>query len=217
MTYLAGARARREAAATLWLMLVGAGLLATSPPEDGGHNSTLLWSGDGPAATLSDAVPVRAFVVTLLVPKRADEAEGAWQVPELAQVRLTTSASHGESSNEDGSSGSGQAGAAPHPTGGDPPWVTVTLRDVSEATVLQSTPFLSTWSDGTDLAFSGDCDAPDPAAADPCRLSFTVEFERSPSGNSAETQLSWRVSLSADLGGAEPETTLGWTAEVEPL
>ncbi|HEU5076744.1 MAG TPA: hypothetical protein VFU02_21290 [Polyangiaceae bacterium] len=214
MTYLAGTRGRREAAATVWLMLVGAGLLATSPAVDGGEPSIPLWSGDGPAVTLSDAVPARAFAVTLLVPKRADGAETAWQIPELAQVHFTASASH-HASNGDGTTG--QAGAAPDPAGENPPWITVTLRDASQATVLESTPFLSMWSDGTDLAFSGDCEAPDPAAADPCRLAFTVEFERSPSSTSAETQLSWNVSLSADLDGAEPGTTLGWSAEIEPL
>lgn len=190
----------------MWLMLVGAGLLATSPPYDGSDPVPPVWSGPGPSLTLSDATPAQTFVVTVLAPKLA---EGASQSLTFAQIALSVSAIQ---SGGDGSAG--QAGAAPVPGAGDPPWASVTLRDASDMALLESTPFLSTWGSTTDLAFSGDCAAPDPAGADPCRLSFSVEFERSPSGNAAETALHWSMSITAN-GAAQPGAA--WTAEIEPL
>ena len=86
MAYLKGARAWREVGATLWLMLLGAGLLATSPPEDGGGSSNRLWAGPGPVATLSDAEPRRSFAVTVLAPKGA---EHLGRIPELAWLSLS--------------------------------------------------------------------------------------------------------------------------------
>lgn len=209
MAYLTGARTTREAAATLWVMLVGAGLLATSPPEDGGDPVPPVWSGPGPAVTLTDAEPARAFAVTVLVPELE---EGVWANPEFARISLSVSADHDASSG--GTGAAGQAGASSVPSGENPPWSTVALHDSSGMTLLESTAFLTTWGGYTDVAFSGECDAPDPTGADPCRLSFTVEFERSPTGSSSETALDWSLNISAN-SGAQPDAV--WTAEIEPL
>ena len=70
---------------------------------------------------------------------------------------------------------------------------------------------------GTELEFAGDCEVPDPAGPDPCRLSFTVEFERSPSRTQAEVEVSWLMDLSTHLSIAEPDTELGWPTEITPL
>ena len=203
MAYLMGARAWREVGAVLWLMLLGAGLIATSAPAEGDGGSNLLWAGPGPVVTLSDAEPRRTFAVTVLAPKGV---ERLGKRPELAWLSFSVSADHGNSSATDSS-----PGAAP------PPWLTLTARDATADPVLASTPFLNTWWGSGELAFSGDCDQVDPAGADPCRLSFTVELERSPSGTAAESKVSWSVDLSASTWGAEPGGDSVWTAEIEPL
>lgn len=215
MAYLKAARAWREVGATLWLMLLGAGLLATSPPEDGGGGSNRLWAGPGPGVTLSDAEPRRSFAVTVLAPKGA---EHVGRIPELAWFSLSASADHTGSSATDGAPGAaGAAGAGAPPDGGAPPWITLTVRDATDATVIASTPFLATWGGSSELAFAGDCEAADPAGPDPCRLSFTVEVERSPTGTAAESEVAWTMDLSASLWGAEAGADQGWTAEIEPL
>ncbi len=208
MAFLSGARARREATATIWLMLVGAGLLATSPPEDGGDPFPPVWSGPGPGMTLNDTTLVRAFAVTVLVPKL--EAD-VWREPASAQLSLSVTATHSESNGAPGSAG--ETGASPLP-GSETPWVSATLSDASGTTLLESTAFLSTWGNTTDLTFSGDCEAPDPAGSDPCRLSFSILFERSPVDGSTETELRWSMSVSAD-SGTQPGAP--WATEIEPL
>ena len=187
-------------------MLIGVGLLATTPPEGDGDAILPVWSGPGPSFALSNTEPTQAFAVTFLVPK---VPEGTWSVPESAQLSLSVSADHGEASGT-----TGEGGAAPTSGDENPPWSSVTLRDSTRRVLLESTPFSSTWGTTTEVELLGDCAAPDPAGADPCRLSFSVEFERSPSGISTQTGYSWSMSVSAG-GGAEPR--LLWSAEIEPL
>lgn len=211
MSYLASVRAWRDAAATLWLMVLGAGLLATSDVETGAPDPLVpLWSGPGPALTLSDAQPVSAFAVTLHVPKGVD----GFSLPEFAAVSLNVSAEDGDSGGVGGAGGGAGAAGAP---GGETPWLNVTIRDASEGTLLESTSFLNAWTGATSVEFSGDCEVPDPAGPNPCKLSFTVEFERSWAGTEVESEISWLVALFADVSSAKPGVELGWTTEITPL
>src|SRR5688572_26604836 len=204
MAYLTRAPAWREVAATLWLMLLGAGLLATSAPNDGSdpEGASVSWSGAGPAVTLSDAEPVRAFAVTLMVPKID---QNRWRPFGVASVWLSVSAAHENPSPTAGSTG--QAGAAPasESEGEQAPWLTVMLHDPEGAPLTASGPFIATWSGAADVEFTGDCIVPDPDGPDPCRLSFSVEFERDRSGTLAETTISWNVQVWAMVPEAEPE------------
>src|SRR5688572_8984165 len=114
MAYVARGSAWREVAATLWLMLLGAGLLATSSQKNHGcpmgttadcsnvnpEGVSLSWSGAGPELTLSDAEPVRAFVVTLMVPKLT---VSPWRPFGAASVVLSVSAAHENQSPTAGS------------------------------------------------------------------------------------------------------------------
>lgn len=206
MAYLMGAGRWREVAASVWLMLIGAGLLATSAPKGDGDPVLPVWSGPGPSFALSSTEPTQAFAVTFLVPK---VPEATWSVPEFARLDLSVSADHGEAGGT-----TAEGGAAPTPVDESPPLSSVTLRDSTGMILLESTPFLGAWGTTTDVALLGDCAAPDQAAADPCRLSFSVEFERSPSGSPAQTEYSWSMSVSTGAG-AEPRAL--WTAEIEPL
>lgn len=162
--------------------------------------------------TLSDAQPVRAYAVTLAVPKAAQELSPG---EERASIGLSVSAAYGDSSIGVGSTG--QAGAAPVGEAEPTPWLTVMLRDSSGAPLTASGPFITEWRGGIDIEFTGDCSAPDPAAPDPCRVSFIVAFDRNPSGTPATTEISWDVAVSASVGGAESGADLEWTAEIEPL
>lgn len=208
---MTGPRSPREAMATVWLMLVGAGLLATSPPEDWADPMFPVWSATGPAVTLSDRMPTRAFEVTVFVPK--PEA-GVWDPPRLVQLSLSVSAEHGAPNGDgDGDGSPGEAGAPSLPNSEGTPWLTATLSDSLGGPLVEPTPFLSAWDATTELALLGDCAAPDPDGADPCRLSFGIEFERSLSGNEAETTLRW--SLNVAVSGESPDA--GWTGEIEPL
>ena len=211
----------REVAATLWLMLLGAGLLATSAPNDGvpidgsdPEGASVSWSGAGPAVTLSDAEPVRAFTVTLMVPK-IDQSK--WRPFGVASVSLSVSATYANPSPTAGSNG--QAGAAPASESEreQPPWLTVLLHDVDGAPLTASGPFIATWSGSADVEFAGDCILPDPDGPDPCRLSFGVEFERDRSDTLAKTTISWDVQVWAMVPEADPDADLEWTAEIEPL
>ena len=202
-------------AATLWLMLLGAGLLATSAPYDGpaAQGASASWSGAGPAVALSDAEPVRAFAVTLTVPKID---QGRWRPLGIGSVWLNVNAAHGNPSHTTGSTG--QVGAAPTsvPTGEQAPWTTVVLYDMDGAPLTACGPFITTWSGGADVEFAGDCSVPDPDGPDPCRLSFSVKFERNVSSEIAETTISWDVQVWATVADAEPGANLAWTAEIEP-
>jgi hypothetical protein len=209
MAYLSSACAWREAAATLWVMLLGAGLLATSDIDHGpGRGESLSWSGPGPVATLSDAEPVRAFAVTLLVPK---VEAAAWLDPTIAHLGLRVSAQHVDSNPAETSGAEAGAPGAPESA----PWLTSRLRDPSGMSLVESAPVLTEWSESLDLEFSGACEAPDPAGADPCRLSFIVEFERRPSGISAASEISWSMDLWASVPSAAADLEL--LAGIEPL
>lgn len=224
MAYLTRARGWREAAATLWFCCCAAGLLATSAPNDeyGPGGTPIVWSGPGPVVVLSDEVAERAFMVTLLVP-RTDAA--TWQPPSGARVSLSVTAEHFGSEIPVAGGEAGAGGVEePHGT----PWITATLRDSlladpvlgnpALATLLESGPFLTDYTGVASVPFAGDCDDPNPGGRDPCRLSFTVAFERSPSGNpEAETKLSWSLDLDPGISSAEPETDLVLSVEIEPL
>lgn len=174
----------------------------------------MTWSGAGPAVTLSDAEPVRAFAVTLMVPK-IDQSN--WRPFGIASVSLSVSATHENPSPTAGSTG--QAGAAPasESEGAQTPWLTVMLHELDGAPLTASGPFITSWSGAADVEFTGDCIVPDPEGPDPCRLSFRVEFDRERSGTLATTTLSWDVQVWAMVPEADPEADLEWTAEIEPL
>lgn len=218
MTYLSGARAWREVAATLWLMILAAGLLATSDVDDEeGDDGEVSWSGSGPNVTLSPADPFRAFAVRLVVPDLAAAVEGSKatrSLPSSARVRLRVGPQVGESSGMSGSGGEGgEAGAGTAPAG--TPWITVRMKD-SSGTVTESAPVLTEWAGGTEVAFSGNCAVPDPEGVDPCVASLTVEFELQPSLTAGLREISWSVDASMYVLGFAAEGLTG-TVEIHPL
>jgi len=172
------------------------------------------WSGAGPGVTLSDAEPVRAFAVTLMVPK-LDQSQ--WRPFGVASVFLNVTAAHETSSTTAGSTGEAGAASTSGPEGEHAPWLSVMLHDLDGAPLTASGPFIATWSGSADVEFTGDCIVPDPNGPDPCRLSFSVEFDRDRSGTLAETTISWNVDVWAMVPEAGPEANLEWTAEIEPL
>src|SRR6187402_728166 len=102
MAYLKGARAWREVGATLWLMLLGVGLLATSPegrPSANNYYHGHLWTG-GSVVTLSDAEPRRAFSVTVLARKGVKGS-----IPEFATLSLSAGIESTGSNLTDGGGG----------------------------------------------------------------------------------------------------------------
>ena len=171
------------------------------------------WSGAGPEVTLSDEEPLRAFAVTLMVPE-IDQSQ--WRPFGVASVFLNVTAAHENSSTTAGSTGAGAASTSGS-AGEQAPWLSVMLHDLDGAPLTASGPFIATWSGSADAEFAGDCIVPDPDGPDPCRLSFTVEFDRARSGTLAETTISWNVDVWALVPEAGPNANLEWTAEIEPL
>jgi len=219
MTYLSRSRTWREVAATLWLMLLAAGLLATSDIHDGGGGGGVTWSGSGPNVTLSPADPARAFAVRLVMPNLVAAAEGsetAWSLPFTASVTLRVGSRLGDSSSMGSGGEGGESGATTASAGVPWPWITARLKDASGISLSESTPFLTEWVGGAAVVFSGNCAAPDPEGVNPCVASFTVEFEREPGLTHGTSEISWNVEASMYLPGFEDEP-LTATVKIQPL
>lgn len=215
MTYLSRPRPWRELAATLWLMFLAAGLLATSDVDDGSDGGQIWWSGSGPNVTLSPDDPVRAFAVRLVMPNllaATERSDVAWSLPFSTSVRLRVGSTFVASNREGGLGGEGgEAGASSAPAG--TPWIRAKIEDASEI-VAESPPFLTEWSGHKEVTFSGNCQNPDPEGVDPCVAAFTVEFELDPLVSSGTSEISWSVDASKELSFTGNLTA---TVQIQPL
>jgi hypothetical protein len=150
--------------------------------------------------TLSDGASEQSYLVTVLAPPRADGE--TWTLPESALVSLEAKLEHtgGEGSQY------------------EPPWVVATLADEEQTTLAESSPVLSEWRTTAGIEFLGDCAEPDPNAADPCRLSLVVHFDRFPTGDeSALSNVFWDLNFEIRLGGSDAaDDPSRWPVEIEP-
>jgi len=100
------------------------------------------------------------------------------------------------------------------PAGTPWPWIVATIKD-SSGIVTESQPFLTEWSGGKEVTFSGNCAAPDPEGVDPCVASFTVEFQIDTFATSGTSEISWSVDASMYLGDFNEILTV--PVKIQPL